>query len=71
MKRFQTVVATSGSGRRCHVATEDFHHRRECAVASTGLFVRRPQIRAALWILSVAISVLYPLPPRGFRLALD
>jgi hypothetical protein len=59
MKRFQTVVAVSGSGRRGHVATEDFHHQRECAVASAGLFVRWSQIRAALWILSVTISVLY------------
>ncbi len=65
MKRFQTVVAVSGSGRRRHVATEDFHHQRECAVASqrggavaAGLFVRWPQIRAALWVLSVAMSVL-------------
>src|SRR5260370_31356357 len=58
MKRFQTVVAVSGSGRRRHVATDDFHHQRECAVASPGLFVRWPQMRAALWILSVATSVL-------------
>jgi hypothetical protein len=58
MKRFQTVVATSGSGRRRDLATEDFHHQRESAVAFTGLFVRRPQIRAALLILSVVISVL-------------
>ena len=57
MKRFQTVVAVSGSGRR-HVATEDFHHQRECAVASAGLLARWPQIRAALWILAVAMSVL-------------
>jgi hypothetical protein len=58
MKRFQTAVAFSGSGRRRHVATEDFHHQRECAVASAGLSLRRAQMRAALWILSVAISVL-------------
>ena len=57
MKRFQTVVAVLGSGRR-HVATEDFHHQRECAVASAGSFARWPQMRAALWILAVAMSVL-------------
>jgi hypothetical protein len=58
MKGFQTVATVSGSGRRRHVATEDFHHQRERAVAA-GLFVRWPQIRTALWILSVAISVLW------------
>jgi len=57
MKRFQTVVAVSGSGRR-QAATENFHHQRECAVASAGLFARWPQIRAALWMLVVAMSVL-------------
>jgi hypothetical protein len=58
MKRFQTVVTVSESGRR-HVPTEDFHHQRECAVASAGLFARWPQIRrAALWILAVAMGVL-------------
>jgi hypothetical protein len=57
MKRFQTVIADSGSGRRPHVATEDFHHQRGCAVAA-GLFVRWPQIRAALWALSVSVSML-------------
>jgi hypothetical protein len=57
MKTFQTVVAVSGSGRSRHVATEEFHHQRECALAA-GMFVRWPQIRAALWILSVAIGVL-------------
>ena len=58
MMRFQTVVAVSGSGRRRNVATEDFRHRRECAVASARLSAWWPQIRAALWILSVAMSVL-------------
>ena len=58
MKGFQTVVAVSGSGRRRHVATEDFHHQRECAVASARLFARWPQFRAALWILAVAMSML-------------
>src|SRR5580704_27235 len=57
MKRFQTVVAVSGSGRR-HVATEDFHHQRECAVASARLFARCSQFRTALWILAVAMSML-------------
>lgn len=57
MKRCQTVSAVSGSGRRRHVATEDSHHQRECIVASAGLFVRWPQIRTALWILAVAMSV--------------
>jgi hypothetical protein len=57
MKRFQTVVAVSGSERR-HVATETFHHQRECAVASAGLFRRLPQMRTALWILAIAMSVL-------------
>jgi len=59
MKRSQTVVAVSESGRRRHAATEDFHHQRECAVASAGLFGQWPQIRTAMWILSVAIVVLY------------
>src|SRR5579864_5744670 len=58
MKSFQTVVAASKSGRCRHVATEDFHHQRECAVASARLSARWPQIRAALWMLSVAISML-------------
>lgn len=57
MKRFQTLAAVSGSGRRRHVATEDFHYQRECAVACARLSARWPQIRAALWILSVALSV--------------
>ena len=57
MKRFQTVFAVSGSGRR-HVATEDFQHQRERAVASAGSFGRWPQMRTALWILAVAMSVL-------------
>ena len=57
MKRFQTVVAVSGSGRR-HVATEDFHHQRECAVASARSFGRWPQMRSASWILCVAMSML-------------
>jgi len=63
MKIFQTVVDASGSGRRRHVATEEFHHQRECAVASAALFARWPQIRTALWILSVAIRHL------AFRIA--
>jgi hypothetical protein len=58
MKEFQTAVAVSGSGRRRHVATEDFHPQRECAVASARLFARCSQFRAALWILAVAMSVL-------------
>jgi hypothetical protein len=58
MKRSQTVAATSRSGRCGHVGTEDFHHQRECAVAFTGLFGGRRQVRAAVWILSVAMSVL-------------
>jgi len=58
MKGFQTAVAVSGSGRRRHVATEDFHHQRECAVASVRLSARWPQFRAALWILAVAMSML-------------
>ena len=58
MKGFQTAVAVSGSGRRRHVATEDFHHQRECAVASARLFARWSQFRAALWILAVAMSML-------------
>jgi hypothetical protein len=58
MKRLQAAVAVSGSGRCRHVATEDFHHQRECAVASARLSARWPQIRAALWMLSVAISML-------------
>jgi hypothetical protein len=57
MKRFQTVIAVSGSGRR-HVATEDFHDQRGCVVASAGSFLRWPQMRAALWILAVAMTVL-------------
>jgi hypothetical protein len=57
MKRFHTLVAVSRSGRRRHVTPEDFHHQRECA-ASARLSPRRRQIRAALWILSLAISVL-------------
>jgi hypothetical protein len=59
MKRFQTVVAVSESGRRRHVATEDSRHQRECVVASAGLSARRSQFRAALWILAVAMSVLW------------
>lgn len=55
MKRAQ--VRNSKSGRR-YVATEDFHHQRGRAVASAGLFARRPTIRASLWILAVALSVL-------------
>lgn len=58
MKRFQAVSAVSGSGRRRHVATEDFCHQRERAVASAGLFARWTQIRTALWILAVVMSVL-------------
>jgi hypothetical protein len=58
MKRVQTVVAVSGSERR-HVATETFHHQRECAVASAGSFRRLPQMRTALWILAIAMSVLW------------
>ena len=58
MKGFQTAVAVSGSGRRRHVATEDFHPQRECAVASARLFARCSQFRAALWILAVAMSML-------------
>jgi hypothetical protein len=58
MKEFQTAVAVSGSGRRRHVATEDFHHQRECAVASARLFARCSQFRTALWILAVAMSML-------------
>jgi len=59
MKRFQTVVAVSGAGRRRRAATEDFHHQQECGVAWAGLSARWPQIRAALWILAVAMSVLF------------
>jgi hypothetical protein len=58
MKNFQTVIAVSGSGHRRDIAPEDFHHQQECAVASAGLSAQWPQIRAALWILSVAVSVL-------------
>jgi hypothetical protein len=58
MKNFQTVIAVSGSRRRRDIAPEDFHHRGECAVASARLSARWPQIRAVLWILSVAMSVL-------------
>jgi len=58
MKRLQSVVAVSESGLRRHVATADVHHPRECTVASSGLFVRWPQIRKVLWILSVATSLL-------------
>jgi hypothetical protein len=58
MKRFQTVVAVSRSGRPRHVATEDLQHQRECTVASPSLFVRRPQIHSALWILAAVMSVL-------------
>ena len=58
MKGFQTAVAVSGSGRRRHVATEDFHPQRECAVVSARLFARCSHFRAALWILAVALSML-------------
>jgi hypothetical protein len=58
MKGFQTAVAVSGSGRRRHVATEDFHPQRECTVASARLFARCSQFRAALWILAVVMSML-------------
>jgi hypothetical protein len=58
MTRFQRVVAVSESGRPRPVATEDFHYPRECAVASARSLARLPKIRAALWILAVAISVL-------------
>jgi hypothetical protein len=57
MKKFHTVVAVSGSGRR-DVATEDFHHQREGQVASSASFGRWPQVRAAFWVLAVAISIL-------------
>ena len=56
MKRFQTAVAVSGSERR-HVATKDFHHQRECAVASKGSFKRWLQIPAALWIILVVAMI--------------
>jgi hypothetical protein len=58
MKTSQAVVAVSGSGRRLHLATEDCNHQRVCAVASAGLFARWRQLRWALWILAVAMSVL-------------
>lgn len=52
MKPINTLVAVSGSIRRRHFATEDFHHQRQSAV---------------LWILSVAISMLCcgPVPARA------
>jgi hypothetical protein len=57
MKKLHTVLAVLGSGRR-HVATEDFHRQREGQVASAGSFGRLPQMRAALWILAVTMSML-------------
>jgi len=58
MKTFQTLVAVSGSRRRRLIATEDVYDQRECAGASERLSAWWPQIRAVLWILSVAMSVL-------------
>jgi len=58
MKEVRTVVATSGSARRRHVGTEEFHHQRESAAVSARLFARWPQVRTGLWILAVAMSVL-------------
>jgi hypothetical protein len=58
MNSFQTVVAASKSGRSRHVATEDLHHQRRCPVSSARLLVRWPQVRSALSIMAVAMSVL-------------
>ena len=58
MKQLQTLVTAKKSASHAKVAAIDFHHQRECAVATTRLFVRWPQIRAALWILLVAMTVL-------------
>jgi hypothetical protein len=58
MKTFQTLVAVLRSGRRRHVVAQDFPRQRECVFASARLSARWSQIRAALWILSVAMTVL-------------